>query len=182
MHRLSEQRGTDWQPATGTGTFSRESTGRSERLAVSPANRPMQLLMELAPTAGEQFYLLWVLHTPRGGSKSGRYQSPLLPVLEVNAILTKFADFLERDGRHDLWLHAPATGATLVWDRHEKIFLYGPLAEFESRLTASGLSRGEMSLAAPHAHHYHEEFDEAERSLAEALDWKVSELREEDEQ
>jgi hypothetical protein len=142
----------------------------------------MQLLLKLAPEAGSEFHALWVLHTPRGGSKSGRYQSPLLTMREVNALLSQFGDFLEHDGRHDLWLHAPETGATLVWDRHEQLFLYGLVNRFESALKREGLTAGEVAPAVPHAHNYHAEFDEAERAMAGALDWRVGELREEDEQ
>jgi hypothetical protein len=142
----------------------------------------MELLLKLAPEVGSEFYVLWVLHTPRGGSSAGRYQSPLLKFSEVRDLLARFGDFLEHDGRHDLWLHAPQSGATLVWDRHERLFLYGPLDRFEAVLKREGLTSGSTSVPAPHSHNYHPEFDQSERVMASALDWRIGELREEDEQ
>lgn len=182
MHRLSEQHHGKWQPARGSGRFKLEPSGEAKRIVVSPSDRPLQLLLKLAPEIGSEFYVLWVLHTPRGGSQAGRYQSPLLSLAEVQSLLRRFSGFLESDGRHDLWLHAPATGATLVWDRHEQLFAYGPLEELKLALTREGLSAGEIEAPVPHAHNYHAEFDDAERAMVQALDWRIDELREEDEQ
>ena len=49
-------------------------------------------------------------------------------------------------------------------------------------LEREGLSAGEVEASVPHAHNYHAEFDEAERAMAQALDWRIDELREEDQQ
>lgn len=182
MHRLSVQRRDEWLPAVGTDTFTLEAAGLSKRLVVSPISGPMDLLLKLAPEAGSEFYVLWVLHTPRGGSRAGRYQSRLVQLAEVRDLFARFGAFLEHDGRHDIWLHAPQTGATLVWDRHEQLFLYGPLDRFEAALEREGLARGSASVSLPHSHNYHPEFDEAERAMATAIEWRIGDLREEDEQ
>src|SRR5262245_43954748 len=182
-HRLSEFRGTEWEPVRYGNVFHRFHWSEgTECLLVAPETDPLQLLLQLARSISQDFYLLWVLHTPRGGSNAGRYQSPLLPLAEVAAFLHEHRELLAEDGRQDLWLHSPKPVATLVWDRHEVLYLYGPLSGFETQLLHAGLRHGESAIPAPHAHNYHPELDENERALAAALEWKISPLRARDEQ
>lgn len=80
-------------------------------------------------------------------------------------------------------LRAPeAQPATIVHERHNLIYAYGPLIRFTEVLESIGFSRGPISIPAPHAHNYHSAFDEDETSLAAALDWRYSPLQAGDEQ
>ena len=88
------------------------------------------------------YYLLYLLHTPRGEAEPGRYQSPKLSLTEVTAFLARFRRFLSADARFDLWAHAPSENATVVWDRHDKLFAYGPLDRYASALERSASARG----------------------------------------
>jgi hypothetical protein len=128
------------------------------------------------------YYLLYVLHTPRGEAMPSRYQSPLLSLIQVKTFLNRFGAFLSADARYDLWTHSPKDNATLVWDRHNLLYGYGPLELFSSKLRSLGFSIGLPETPAPHQHHYRAEFDNMAKDLMAALDWSQSRLRPEDEQ
>ena len=100
---------------------------------------------------------------------------------EIEAFLATYREFLEGDGRHALWVASVAGQGTLVYDRHNVIYAYGPLEAFEDVLTARGLRRGRVELPVPHSHHYHDAYDTAETRLLGAFDWIHTPLRDGDE-
>lgn len=112
----------------------------------------------------------------------GRYQSPALSGDEIDQFITRFTEYFLADGRFDLWVHSRESNATVVWDRHDKLFAYGPLAEFETALHALSFSPGEpeTSLSMAHVHHYRSECDDDARAVLAALDWQYSLLKSED--
>jgi hypothetical protein len=57
-------------------------------------------LAELLPPP---FYVLYILHTPRGEGEAGRYQSNERSLDELSGLLSKYSSFFSSDGRHDLW-------------------------------------------------------------------------------
>lgn len=127
--------------------------------------------------------MLYVLHTPRGEGEPGRYQSTRLPTAHVIDLLERYGDFFANDGRHDVWIHAPETGQTLIWDRHNMLFVEGePLAPIIEKLTSLGFTEGPVEELGEHIHHYRVEYDTQARSLLEELDWYRTPLRPEDEQ
>jgi hypothetical protein len=128
------------------------------------------------------YFLLYVLHTPRGEALPGRYQSPALSLNQVKEFLARFAPFLTADARFDLWAHAPEDNATVVWDRHNQIFGYGPLERYLSTLEGMGFNRGRPEVPVPHEHHYHSELDPLAKEVLSAFDWARSPLRPQDEQ
>lgn len=123
------------------------------------------------------FYVLYVLVVPRGEGDTGRYQSPLVDWDQVDALLNRFQDYLRSDGRFHLWFHDPAARATIVWDRHNIIYAYGPLAEYERCLSALGFQNGLVRIPAPHEHHYRNEFDIDARAMLAHFDWRHSDLQ-----
>jgi hypothetical protein len=127
------------------------------------------------------YLLLYVLHTPRGEADPGRYQSPAMSSDEFTEFVSRYSAFLKADARFDLWAHSPAERATVVWDRHNQLFAYGPTERFVRQLNAMGFRPGKVNIPA-HAHHYRHEYDEMARQLMSALEWKHSPLRPEDEQ
>jgi hypothetical protein len=117
-----------------SNAFQVEPTTGASRLRISVEEAPLSLLWKLADLLTPPFFVLYILHTSRCDSQIGRYQSPAVQFEAVNDFMTEFCEFLTEDARHDLWLHSPASEATLVLDRHDLIFAYGPLEQFRAVL------------------------------------------------
>lgn len=172
-----------WRPLLYNNTFARESAIDPEHLCIGPRGEHTALMVGLAAVLAEPYKVLYVLHTPRGGSEPGRYESPALNRGEVAAFFRRFDSFFAGDGRHDVWLHSGPDNATVIWDRHDLLYAYGPLHRFEAALGDRGIKPGERpTVPVPHTHHYHPEWDGAERVIVEAFDWRLTPLRREDEQ
>ena len=156
----------------------------SERLVVDVSDGRVEVFSGLIKCLEGPFLMLYVLHTPRGEGAAGRYQSPKLSRAVLDQFIARFSEYFQADGRFDIWIRSQASNATLVWDRHNKIFAYGPLVLFEATLNALGFSQGEPESApsTPHIHHYRSEYDNDASAVLAALDWQYSPLRPEDEQ
>lgn len=122
-----------------------------------------------------------MLVVPRGPEPAGRYQSPLLERADVRRLLVDHAETFERDGRHHVWLHSADGSGTLVYDRHDLVYAYGALEDFEAVLRRRGYGEGRVSLDRPHAHHYHAACDGAVGELLGRWPWRRSELQPDDE-
>src|SRR6185503_15808462 len=159
-----------------------ESAEEAQRLVAGVPGGNPEIFLRLACCLQPPYFLLYVLHTPRGEGQAGRYQSPKVSLAELKEFVSEFKTFLAQDARFDLWVHSPAEQATVVWDRHNQIFAYGPLARFESELRALGFSRGSPEVPVPHEHHYRGELDPFAERILKALKWSHSPLQPEDEQ
>jgi hypothetical protein len=96
----------------------------------------------------------------------------------LEEFVEKFGQFLSEDSRHDLWLRSHDDDATIVLDRHNMIYAYGPPNLFETALLTFGAHAGRLpEIPDPHVHHYHREWDEAEREALRTLPWNVKPLR-----
>ncbi|MBX9402272.1 hypothetical protein K4L06_13235 [Lysobacter sp. BMK333-48F3] len=181
MHRLSHFDGVDWRPYRHPAHFVLPQQTGGAVVAGSPASDPA-LFLALVECLAPPYFLLYVLHTPRGEAQPGRYQSPPLSVEELRDWLGRYAGFLCADGRYDLWAHSPEQRATVVWDRHDRLYAYGPTDEYARRLRELGFSEGEVRIPAPHEHYYRSECDPDARDLIASLDWHHSPLQPQDEQ
>lgn len=152
------------------------------RILVGVPNSDPNVLLKLARCIDGPFFLLYILHTPRGEADEGRYQSPKLTFDDLASFIEDFRPFLSKDGRFDLWVHSPSSKATLAWDRHNLLYAYGPLECYEATLRAEGFMPGEPTEPAPHAHYYHAELDDLAAKVIARFDWVKTPLREEDEQ
>lgn len=150
-------------------------------LATAPKGDPV-VLQKLADRLTPPFFLLYVLHTPRGEAEPGRYQSEEIDREALLKFLSRFDRFLRSDGRFDLWLHSPSDRATIVWDRHNLVHCYDRAVSFAEALRALGFQEGNPVIPAPHQHHYRPSSDEDARLLLASLSWSRSPLRQEDEQ
>lgn len=178
LHRLSHRVDDAWVAHAHPAVFLRDE---QRIVATAPDGGPAvfaRLVSALAPPC----HLLYVLHTSRGEAEVGRYQSPALPWEQIQAFLAEFAPFLSGDGRFDLWAYSPAERASVVWDRHNQVFAYGPLERFSSELLAMGFQPGRPEVPSPHAHHYRAELDDLAARLLVAFEWHYSPLRPEDTQ
>jgi hypothetical protein len=159
-------------------TFARENVGESERLRIG-LKQPQQGYVQLVASGlAGSFQLLYILHTSRIGSELARYESPELAASAVEEFFQKFGRFLSEDSRHDLWLRSHDDDATVVLDRHNLIYAYGPLDLFEATLARIGVHpNGLPEVPDPHVHQYHQEWDDAEQELLRPFRWDTKPLR-----
>ena len=158
--------------------FAREPNVDSERLQIAPARGHVELLLDLASRWGGEYWLLYVLTVSRRQNELGRYQSPS-PITfdQLQEFCWEYADYLEGDGRHHFWVASANGSGQLVYDRHNLIFAYGDLDDYERVLLRRGLTHGEVQIPAPHAHHYNETFDDAETKMVNHWNWSLSPLQ-----
>jgi hypothetical protein len=151
------------------------------RLMIGPSANHTALLFELAGCwEVKSFWLLYVLVVDRGTHQAGRYQSPrCADTEELRAFLAKYASFLEQDGRHTFWIASESGEGTLVYDRHNVIFAYGPTEKYQAVLQRHGFTESAVAYPEPHMHLYYEEFDGAEEEVLSFWDWQFSPLQEE---
>jgi hypothetical protein len=181
MNKIEILDNGDWIVYNHHRIFSLEQTHGPERLQIGIPHESIDTIFALLKLMPEPLLLLYVLHTPRG-AEPGRYQSPDLSHLQVKAFFDDFGDFLQQDSRHDLWIYSPGAKATLVWDRHNILYAYGPINSFVSTLERTGYTTGFPSIPYLHRHCYHPDFDQQQYALLNAFDWYRTELRPEDEQ
>jgi len=165
-------------PFSYENVYERAWASNVEPLVVGPAEPRTALVERLAACLPEPFRLLYVLVVPRGGdAAAARYETPHeLTRDAVSAFLQEFADFLECDGRHHLWVTSPEAG-NIVFDRHNVIYAYGPVDCFVQSLVTQGFRPGTVTLPTPHWHAYHAEYDQMQRRLLARWTWGQSPLR-----
>lgn len=130
----------------------------------------------------EPFWILYVLTVSRSAHISGRYQSDSSKTREeMEEFLLAFRSFLENDGRHTLWIRSEPGPELLVYDRHNKIYGYGPIDRFSVILSGDNLTLSpEVPIPSPHTHHYHQAFDTEENALMSYWKWLHFPLAESD--
>jgi hypothetical protein len=169
------------QPFKYGNVFTREVVRDVDRLRIALDDGHEEFIRTMASRLSGPFQLLYVLHTTRTGADLGRYESPELSAEAVQAFVGTFGRFLSEDARHDFWVRSHADDATIVWDRHNLIYAYGPLNDFQSALLHQGVRPGgPPSIPDPHVHHYHPERDGEETAVLHAFDWIVKPLCESD--
>ena len=165
-------------PARYGNVFGREDVGGRARLRVGLDGAQDAAVAALANHLRGPFQLLYVLHATRTGAELGRYESPDLTANAVQAFLHQFGRFLCEDSRHDLWLRSHDDDATIVLDRHNLIYAYGPLQALEAVLKSLGVRESESpTVPDPHTHHYHQEWDQTEEEILRHFDWHLKPLR-----
>jgi hypothetical protein len=140
-------------------------------------------MIKLAAVLPEPFGILYVLLVSRRNNDLGRYQCPS-PCRreEMESFLREFKEYFESDGRHHIWVASIPASATLVYDQHNVIYAYGPLAQFKKILLGEGLTENPISFPAPHAHNYNPQFDGQEQEVLEYCHWRKSPLTPNDEE
>ncbi|OGT57452.1 MAG: hypothetical protein A3E01_08660 [Gammaproteobacteria bacterium RIFCSPHIGHO2_12_FULL_63_22] len=180
MNKLSHFVGHNWEEYTSAPIFERQEG--SKRLIAALPSGAFEMVKALASSFTPPYQLLYVLHTPRGEAAPGRYQSPPLSAEELDAFFARYSEFLSSDARFDIWFRSAQDEATLVWDRHNLLYCYGPLHRFSALLKDLGFVAGSPIIPSPHAHNYHSEFDPQAKDLIGSLDWNHTPLHPQDEQ
>ncbi|MBS0369416.1 MAG: hypothetical protein JSS57_09480 [Proteobacteria bacterium] len=183
MHKLSCQSGNAWIAHSHPATFRTEIiSGGSERLVAGVPAGDVTIFKRLVESIEAPYFLLYVLHTPRGEGQAGRYQSPSIGLDELESFLERYAAFLSGDARFDIWAYSPSENATVIWDRHDLIYAYGATKRFAMALRELGFEQGAPGIRFPHQHHYRAEFDADASDVLHAFEWCYSPLHPEDEQ
>jgi len=182
VRKLSELRGDEWIERSSPRVFALSRGTNAARLEADLSDAGAFVFSHVALCLRPPYFLLYVLHTPRGEGAPGRYQSPSISDAELSAFLHSFSSFLGSDGRFDIWVHSPVEKATVVWDRHDRLFAYGPIERYASALRDLGYQTGAVDPLGEHMHHYRQEFDEDAAGVLNFFDWSYSPLKREDEQ
>ena len=152
-----------------------------KRLCIAASHNGSELVRQLSGALSEPFSALYILVVGRGTSKEGRYQSPQMSRQETDTFFGDHATFFDEDGRHHVWLFSYSNKATLAYDRHNVIYAYGPIDEYQKILGRIGYQQVDsIKIPSPHGHQYHAEFDENERKIASSAHWIYSPLRDVD--
>jgi hypothetical protein len=176
MEKLSYEINGEWVDHSHTSVYERQEN----RISIAWPSGEVELFLTLLNLLQEPLHILYVLHTSRGEAEVGRYQSPALNKVEVSELISEYALFLSKDSRFDLWFYSPAQKFTLVWDRHNLVYVYGPLDEAEEVISKNGFVAGHPRINFDHQHHYRQEFDADSKSLLDKYDWVYSPLKESD--
>jgi hypothetical protein len=159
-----------------------QTSSGKKRLSIAVSDGGSQILQALSRSVKEPFFLLYVLVIFRGGGERGRYQSNELSHDELEAMFFRYGEFWDSDGRHSVWLRSQIDDATLVYDRHNLIYAYGPLDRFELILETLGYTpTPKVSLSFEHRHCYYAEFDRLEQELTTTFADRKSDLHPGDE-
>ena len=138
-------------------------------VALAAAAEPIRLLLAFARCLPGPFAVLYLLPEPHGSHPPGRYQSPFpLRRRRVVEFFERFEPFLERDGRHAVWIMTEDCAERLIYDRHRMTFAYGPLEEFERTLAAEGYTPAKVQIPRLRNHHGHADLDP---ELDRLMDW-----------
>jgi hypothetical protein len=164
--------------------FERDKTpSGGERLVLDVPDQLPDLFSRLCGLISPPFFVLYILHTPRGEGEPGRYQSPELSQDQLMGFLFTYGSYLSGDTRHDLWVYSIETRQTLVWDRHNRVFAEGePLKGIADALTGLGFAEGKVEPIGDHYHHYRSDFDGDAAAILAEFDWRRTSLQPEDEQ
>jgi hypothetical protein len=182
MYKLGYLKDDQWVEYSHAAVFELPNSQHKTSLMVGVPGGDPTIFRRLTLCLKPHYLLLYVLHTPRGEGKPGRYQSPPIEIAEFEKFLTEFSTFLSNDSRSDIWAYSPDEDATIVWDRHNVVFAYGPISRYVSELRALGFNEGRPEIPAPHEHYYRSQYDSDSRALLRKFEWSYSPLRKQDEQ
>jgi hypothetical protein len=177
LYRLGHLVDGDWVEHEHPPVYVRHALdGGGERVvATAPGGDPL-VLRGLGAILRPPVRLLYVLFQPRGEAPPGRFESPDLSAGELDRFFDRFGDFMRRDSRFDLWIFSIADGASVIWDRHDLVWCYGPPDPFEEKLRALGFTPGQPAVPAPHCHYEHYALRADAQALLRFFEWKHTPL------
>ena len=143
------------------------------KLLAAPKGNHVDLILRLAEGLEGPFDVSYMLLVPRDEDKDEGHFALTAPVsFEVlQAFMWRYRKLFEEDGRHHLHIGSVGTGAKIVYDQHNVLYLHGEPDRFIPALNQAGLSEGEVEFPSPHSHHYHEELDPLLDDMLERYEW-----------
>ena len=134
-------------------------------------------MIELVERIPEPLRLLYVLVVSRGREQSGRYEAASGMSFDDTEILRRSSvtSFSPMGGIIS-GSTSPGFG-TIVYDRHDVLYTYGPLDRFVEVLKANGLKEGKVRTPRPHTGTgLYPEFDESQSRVLSRFQWIHSRL------
>lgn len=169
--------GQDAVEFTHGDTFQVQRTADFSRVVLGARRNELGLILNLCRDLQGPFGILYVLGVSRLGNAVGRYQSPRqINFDELVDVLEPHRDFLEQDGRHNLWIRSFCSDGQFILDRHNIVFAYGDVQRIAEQLRALGFVERPIETPVPHSHHYHYEYDEYEDAMLKTWDWVRTDL------
>jgi hypothetical protein len=157
-----------------------QTAAGTPRLVIGVSRNHCELFVELAACLPEPLRVLYVLVLSRRQQhEEARYESGPVSREQLAEFASAFGDFLQSDGRHHIWIAHPDAG-TIVYDRHEMLYAYGPIDAYLAVLERRGLQQGVVQVPSPHWHKYHPRFDDAEAALIQYWPWRRAPLKDSD--
>ena len=147
MHKLLHEIDGKFQEHSFPARFIETVAGTVPRVHAGLPAGGLEPFEALVSQMEAPLLLLYVLHTPRGEAAAGRYQSEEISYGEFTSLVRRFTAFLCSDSRFDLWVYSPSERATVVLDRHNQLFAYGPLDRCSRTLRGLGYEEGEIAVA-----------------------------------
>lgn len=153
----------------------------NERLEIGVSDEQIALIRLLAAELEPPYHILYVLLVPQQGQSDGRYESEsALTSEELADFFDRYGPVFEQDGRHALWVQSES--GQLVFTPHDIVYAYGPADVFRALLLRRDFAEKPFSIPAPHAHHYHRQFDPVIRDLFSRYSWIRHPLQDMDEE
>ncbi len=174
-----------WELDPATGDYARIAYGNvyevkdrngRRRLFVGADEGHVDLVIALTAHWTGVCRLLYMLVVPRGEAEPGRYEAPATSRDEIVDFLERHRRFFGEDARHEIWLACHDSTQMLVWDRHDRIWIYNDVEQPIPVLVERGFRPGGSRVLQAHQHHYHPEFDAEARALHAAGAWTRSPL------
>ncbi len=176
MFKLGQFVEGEWVEHSHPAVYARRTlSDGSVRLDIGVPGGDIDVVRSLTRYMEAPYEILYVLLTTRGMDRIGRYQSPSIDRVKLDSFLTTYGTYFRSDGRFALWIYTPQ--AMLVWDKHNLLYAYGPVSDFENALRSMGFRPGKLSIPVPHAHNYHPECDADAAAVLAHFDWRHSELK-----
>jgi hypothetical protein len=153
----------------------------NERLEIGVSEGQISLIRLLAAELEPPYDILYVLMMAREGQNEGRYElARSLEPQELSEFFDRYGVVFDQDGRHALWVRS-ASGQ-LVFTPHDIVYAYGPVEAFRALILRRDFVEKPFDILAPHAHHYHRQFDPVVRDLLSRYSWACHPLQEIDDE
>lgn len=154
------------------------------RITVAPKNDKMGLVLEIVRGFKTPLKIVYMLFRPGNDlSVRGRYQTrDPFRFEDVEVFCNKFKEYLETDGRHQLWILSDSEEGTqqlLIYDNHGLIHVFNDVERVKALLEKRHFREEEITVPVPepHTHFSYSDNNVFERDLLSYWQWTHSPFR-----
>jgi hypothetical protein len=127
------------------------------RVTIAPKSNQIDMVLEIVKGFEGPLKVVYMLFRP--GSDfvvRGRYMCPdLLEYEDVEVFCKKFANYLESDGRHHLWIFSANDSGIkqfLIYDNHRLLQVFDDIDRIKSLLAKKNFKEEDINVPEPHIH------------------------------